>query len=176
LKKKKHIGKLFWNDENALFLSIIGRPREELSSLKRDNQHVRYHSHIDLPSIMCHNIKNPLNALLGLIQNIDSKDGELKPAVNHLYCLLHTLDHIFDYFGILEGKIKLFPQKIIPIRLFKEIEATMKIYSDQEQVKIIFNDINAEASKFLHTDPNKIKQILLSLLGVSFKMVNQGNQ
>ena len=129
---------------------------------------------------MSHELRTPLNAILGFTNilkksmnatilekenlNIIKKSGE------HL---LNIINEILELSKIEAGKIEINPKNFDFFELIKEIEDTFAFRSEGKNLKFNINLAN-DLPNFIKADEQRLRQILINLLGNSLKFTNEG--
>jgi signal transduction histidine kinase/CheY-like chemotaxis protein/HPt (histidine-containing phosphotransfer) domain-containing protein len=128
---------------------------------------------------MSHEIRTPMNAILGLTdatlqttldQEQREKLGTVKDAAEHL---LGLIEEILDYSRIDAGKLRL---KQSDFRLERIVESARGIVRKLAEDKGLALDIelSSETPQLLKGDKDRLRQVLLNLLGNAIKFTEQG--
>ena len=130
---------------------------------------------------MSHEIRTPLNALLGYAQLLhrdsDVTEKQLKSlriieeSGNHL---LELLNDILDISNIETGKMKL---NSINFNLNELLQSLSQVFSERCSDKGLLWHEKFELGKNIqvHSDPQKLRQILINLIGNAIKFTEQGD-
>lgn len=128
---------------------------------------------------MSHEMRTPLSAIAGmssLMQNNKSNNQEkyveaIHHSSNHLLDLLNDL---LDEASMHAGKLKLSFSNFSLTTLLKEVDAILNPKAVSENISFsIHNNCNSEFN--FHSDPLRIKQILINLAGNAIKYTNTGD-
>ncbi len=129
---------------------------------------------------MSHEIRTPMNAILGhsqIMQRDESLKEEQKMSIVSINKsgehLLSLINDILDMSKIEAGKIKVLPVSFQLHHLLNEMYA-MFLYR-VNQKGIVFNlNIDPGLPKVIHADVNRVRQILINLLGNAVKFTDEG--
>ncbi len=129
---------------------------------------------------MSHELRTPLNAILGFANilkksmnatvqekenlNIIRKSGE------HL---LNIINEILELSKIEAGKIEINPKVFNFLELIKEIEDIFALRCEAKNLKFTIN-LSNDLPSFIKADVQRLRQILINLLGNSLKFTNEG--
>jgi signal transduction histidine kinase len=131
----------------------------------------------DFLAKMSHDLKTPLNAILGYTQlmTIDSDEplgedsiqslDQIFKAGNHL---LELINDILDLSAIEAGKLKVVIEKIDLISVIQESLILIRPTSEKQKIKII-DETKSHGSLYVLADSLRLKQVLLNLLSNGIK-------
>lgn len=180
-----------WNQINTLaiigcllavwssFLFIMNRRRlrETISAKNEAEQATRVKS--TFISNVSHEIRTPLNAIIGLTdllikENTDKQQQHslktIKHASDHLLALVND---VLDFSKIEAGKITFYDRAFKIRPLLKHLMAGFEYQANEKGVKLQL-DIDDTVPKYLVGDSNRLKQILLNLVGNALKFTHEG--
>jgi len=129
---------------------------------------------------MSHEIRTPLTAIIGFAETLQDKnkpqveyDNAVNTIINSGRHLLHVINDILDLSKLESKKLEV---EIIPTNLFKILRDVGSLMSLQATEKGLSFDVNYSfpLPEVIHTDPIRLKQILLNLCGNSIKFTKQG--
>ena len=129
---------------------------------------------------MSHELRTPLNAILGFADilkksmNATNQEKEnlniIKKSGEHL---LNIINEILELSKIEAGKIEINPKNFDFYELIKEIEDIFALRCKSKNLKFTINQTN-NLPKFIKADEQRLRQILINLLGNSLKFTNEG--
>lgn len=129
---------------------------------------------------MSHELRTPLNAILGFANilkksmnaNIQEKENKniIKKSGEHL---LNIINEILELSKIEAGKIEINPKNFDFFELIKEIEDIFAFRCEAKNLKFEIN-LSNDLPNFIKTDEQRLRQILINLLGNALKFTNEG--
>lgn len=129
---------------------------------------------------MSHEIRNPLNALLGMLELALRKSDEglldrlaLEVASGAARGLRDLVGDILDITRIESGHLTLSPQQV---DLYREVESTVRLFEGQARQKRLQLklDMDGHASVQVLLDPLRFKQVLSNLISNAIKFTDEG--
>ncbi|MBU0936876.1 MAG: response regulator [Spirochaetes bacterium] len=128
---------------------------------------------------MSHEIRTPLNAVIGFTELLlDTALGEteqryLEAAHDSANSLLDIVNDILDLSKIEAGKLEL---ESLPVDLYALLERTATMFRlTAERKKLEFHSVvENNVPQLVQTDPVRLKQLLVNLLGNAIKFCEQG--
>ena len=128
---------------------------------------------------MSHEIRTPMNGVLGMVQMLLA--GELAPVARGyaktIYSsgesLLHIINDILDFSKIEAGKLDL---EAIDFNLHDSLRETVSMLKERAQSKGIRLDcaFAPNVPLAINSDPTRLRQIVINLLGNAIKFTEQG--
>ncbi|CAK57480.1 unnamed protein product (macronuclear) [Paramecium tetraurelia] len=130
-------------------------------------------------SFVSHEYRTPLNSIIQFISALqDERDPNLQSKyikISLLNCkyLLNLSNDLLDFAQLKAGKFSINP---VQMDLKRLIEECMELFNLEASLKKIDLSLNFRKNvpKLLNNDPNRIRQIIINLLGNAFKYTLQG--
>ena len=129
---------------------------------------------------MSHEIRTPMNGVLGMLglaleTNPDAELQEYLETANHsALALMSVLNDILDFSKIDAGKLEL---EQVSFSVAEVIEQTVKTLSPESRRKglSVAFEIALDVPSICVGDPNRLRQVLLNLLGNAIKFTERGS-
>ena len=126
-------------------------------------------------SSMSHELRSPLNAILGFAQLIESGTPQPTPTqkvyINQIlqagWYLLELINEILDLSIIESGKLSLSREPVSLIDVMRECQAIIELQSQQHDIHINF--LPFDNTWFANADRTRLKQVLINLLSNAIK-------
>jgi len=131
----------------------------------------------DFLSSMSHELRSPLNAILGFAQLMetespaptDSQKESIGQILQSGWHLLKLINEILDLSVIESGKTSLSPEAVSIAEVMAECQAMMEPQAQQRGIGMTFPQFNEEAPVFVRADRTRLKQIIINLLSNAIK-------
>ncbi len=188
-------GTTFWNnlkispvrDEEGLVTHFVGIQSdvteqvladEELKQAKRDADAANRAKSAFLAH-MSHEIRTPITTIIGLsdVLTRQVEDPETRKILemmrysgNHL---VNLINDILDLSRVEAGKLHLEKRPCELTRLLQDLFHLMKYRADEKKLEFEFKT-NGEIPNIILTDPTRLRQILINLLGNGIKFTDRG--
>ncbi|CAD8205393.1 unnamed protein product [Paramecium octaurelia] len=130
-------------------------------------------------SFVSHEYRTPLNSI---IQFISALQDERDPSVQSKYIkiallnckyLLNLSNDLLDFAQLKVGKFSICPVQMDLKKLIEECMELFKLEANLKKINLTLN-YRKSAPRLLNNDPNRIRQIIINLLGNAFKYTLQG--
>jgi signal transduction histidine kinase/CheY-like chemotaxis protein len=134
-----------------------------------------------LISTVSHDLKTPLNTIVGysdLIENTDLTEKQLyyvNQITNSSLYVIKLVDDLLDFSKLEAGKLHI---ETIPFSLESIIQQTVETSKDVHQQKNVAIQLfvdQAISNQVFESDPLRIRQILSNLIGNAFKFTEEGS-
>ena len=131
----------------------------------------------DFLSSMSHELRSPLNAILGFAQLMetampsptDSQKESIAQILQAGWHLLKLINEILDLAVIESGKVSLSPEAVSLPEVMSECQAMMEPQAQQRGIGMTFPDFDDNSSVFVRADRTRLKQIIINLLSNAIK-------
>lgn len=177
-KSKLFEVKLFsisWNGEESIVLMLEDITfRESIMSMRLADANKD-----KVISSISHEIKTPLNCMFGVLKIMEGQatDPQLLRYIsickNNLFLLLNILNSIIDLQLIRNNKLKLNPVTLKVRKLAEEIKSQFEFLCYQKSLSLTL-EISKDVPKYIHSDYERLTQILVNLLVNAVKFTYKG--
>jgi PAS domain S-box-containing protein len=129
----------------------------------------------DFLSSMSHELRSPLNAILGFAQLMESESPAPTPSQKESIAqiqqagwhLLNLINEILDLAKIESGKLSLSLESVSLAEVMLECQGMIEGQAQKRGIKMTFHRF--DASCFVHADRTRLKQILVNFLSNAIK-------
>ena len=130
---------------------------------------------------MSHELRTPLNAILGFTQlmqrdrSLTSDHQRYIEIINqsgeHLLALIND---VLEMSKIEAGRTAIHETEFDLYRLLDSLEVMLQLKAHSKKLRLIF-DLEATVPQYIKTDENKLRGVLINLLGNAIKFTSQGS-
>ncbi|MBC7624311.1 MAG: PAS domain S-box protein [Aeromicrobium sp.] len=132
----------------------------------------------DFLSSMSHELRSPLNAILGFAQLLDAADppptAGQKASVGQIlhagWYLLELINEILDLSVVESGRLSLSPEPVSLSEVMLECREMMQPQADARNITLAFPALTVQT--FVRADRTRLKQVLVNLLSNGIKYNN----
>lgn len=130
---------------------------------------------------MSHEIRTPLTAILGFAENLldggqdeSERRSAVKTIVRNGEHLLEVINDILDLSKIEAGKLEVESLPISPAQIVADVLSVMRVRADAKQLPLKLRYLSP-IPNFVQTDPTRLRQILINLIGNAIKFTLSGH-
>jgi PAS domain S-box-containing protein len=159
-------------------ISVIKRAEREMVAA-RVAAEAASHAKSGFLSSMSHEIRQPMNAILGMAEVLGESDLSseqrkyLSIMINNGNALLELINDILDFSRIESGRLKFERIDFDLCDLAERVAETLSIRAHQKGLELVVH-ITPEVPSGLIGDPLRLRQILVNLLGNAIKFTEKG--
>ena len=129
----------------------------------------------DFLSSMSHELRSPLNAILGFAQLLESTSPLPTPSQKESIAqilqagwhLLRLINEVLDLAMVESGKLMISPEPVSLAEVLSECQAMMEPQAQQRGITMTFPRLNAPY--YVDADRTRVKQVLINLLSNAIK-------
>ncbi|MDJ0839856.1 MAG: PAS domain S-box protein [Acidobacteriota bacterium] len=161
-------------------IAIHRRLSEEEMRRARDTAQMADRAKTRFLSNMSHELRTPLNAIIGFSQLMARDPGLQAGHREHLDTILRSGEHLLTIINdVLEmsriesGGLSINPENFDLYHLLTEVEGMFQTRMKGKGLYLHFRK-TSEVPRYIRSDPGKIRQILINLLGNALKFTREG--
>jgi PAS domain S-box-containing protein len=129
----------------------------------------------DFLSGMSHELRSPLNAILGFAQLMESDSPPPPPSqmenitqiLQAGWHLLKLINEILDLAKIESGKVPMSSEPVSVAEIMRDCQSFMESQAQQRGIRITFPQV--DSAWFVHADQTRVKQVLINLVSNAIK-------
>ncbi len=128
----------------------------------------------DFLSSMSHELRSPLNAILGFAQLMESDPASTPVQIQNItqilqagWHLLKLIDEILDLAKIESGQMQISPEPVRLIEVLLECQSMIESQAQQRGIEMVFPP--SDITCFVQADRTRVKQIIINLLSNAIK-------
>ena len=147
--------------------------------LAREKAEVTANSQARFLATMSHEIRTPMNGVLGMLAlALDSElNNEQRRFLNIAHSsaesLLTIINDVLDFSKIEAGQFEFHPKVIKLTELIDTSNKAIEIKATEKGLKLI-EEISPEVPPYVYSDPVRLRQVLLNLVGNAIKFTEKG--
>jgi len=129
---------------------------------------------------MSHEIRTPLGALMGFAElledpslPIDQRQKFIQTIKRNGTALTNLIDDILDLSKVEAGHLEIIHEEICPVSLAEDVLALLGKMAEQKGIKLLFKTRGEIPYKII-SDGNRIRQILMNIVGNAIKFTEKG--
>ncbi len=130
---------------------------------------------------MSHELRTPLNAVLGFAQLLQRDNGlstQQRSNVDSINrggeFLLELINDVLDLAKIEAGRFECFPETWQPHSFFTELSTLFRLRAEQKSLQFFYK-ATTPLPRAVHSDPKRLRQIVMNLLSNAVKFTAQGS-
>jgi PAS domain S-box-containing protein len=167
--------------ERALYYQVLQENNVELESAKFIAEKANL-AKSDFLSSMSHELRSPLNAILGFAQLMESEvpppTPNQKASINQIlqagWYLLELINEILDLALIESGRLSLSPEPVSLADVLGDCHAMIESQAEKSGIQLSFPQL--DNLRFVGADRTRMKQVLINLLSNAIKYNRVGGK
>ncbi|MBC8114505.1 MAG: response regulator, partial [Candidatus Saccharimonas sp.] len=130
---------------------------------------------------MSHEIRTPLTAILGFTENLlephvpeAERTAALQTILRNGHHLLQLINDILDLSKIEAGRLEVEKLNCSPGELLADVVSALRVKADAKRVGLLLS-YRGSVPETIHSDPTRLRQILINLVGNAIKFTERGH-
>ncbi|WP_315854329.1 hybrid sensor histidine kinase/response regulator [Rubripirellula lacrimiformis] len=160
---------------------ITDRKRQEQRLLESEQAaNAANQSKSEFLANMSHEIRTPMAAILGYadvllghLKNPDNRNCVLVMKRNGQH-LLELINDILDLSRIEAGKLDIDLESVSLPQLIADVQSLMHVRAEEKKLEFRA-EFNTKVPEQIHTDPTRLRQVLINLIGNAIKFTDEGS-
>jgi signal transduction histidine kinase/CheY-like chemotaxis protein/sugar lactone lactonase YvrE len=170
-----------WNEEGARVKITVAQPLWEKLRLEKEAAEAANRAKSMFLANISHELRTPLNAILGFSQ-LMLQDSTLTAEQHRNLAtigrsgehLLALINDVLELSKIEAGRMELHQADFDLCHLLLGLEEMFRLRAEDKGLSLLF-DRASDVPRYIHTDENKLREVLINLLGNAVKFTEEGS-